>query len=259
MLGTRPRSASQRPSGLPLMAQQDRHRLTGTIGVIAALPGEAKSLRKSTVRWGGSSPEVALSGIGPQAAGAAAEHLAWSGAAGLVSFGYAGGLQRALRSGTLILPDEILEADGTRHRTDTAWMAALASAIAPDVAVVTGPLLSMPQMLTSAADKHAAHEATGALGVDMESAAIAATAERYGLPFIAVRAVLDEADHTVPSAILAAVDESGSVGLGRLVLALLARRREIATLIPLARAARASNQTLLAVCRLGGPRFGLVG
>jgi hypothetical protein len=93
----------------------------------------------------------------------------------------------------------------------------------------------------------------------MESAAIAAAAERHGLPFIAVRAVLDEADHTVPSAILAAVDESGTVGLGRLVLALLARRREIATLIPLARAARASNQTLLAVCRLGGPRFGLVG
>jgi hopanoid-associated phosphorylase len=259
MLEPRPRSARQHPSGLPLVRLTGTGHHTGTIGVIAALPGEAKSLRKSTAHWGGSSPEVALSGIGPQAAGAAAEHLARSGAAGLVSFGYAGALKPALRSGTLILPDEILAADGTRHRTDSAWAAALAAAIAPDVAVVTGPLLSMPHMLTSAEDKHAAHVATGALAVDMESAAIAAAAERYGLPFIVVRAVLDEADHTVPSAILAAVDASGTVGLGRLVLALLARRREIATLIPLARAARASNQTLLAVCRLGGPRFGLVG
>jgi adenosylhomocysteine nucleosidase len=244
----------ERSSGVPLM-----QRLTGTIGVIAALPGEARSLRKSTAHWGGSSPEVALSGIGPQAAGAAAEQLARSGAAGLVSFGYAGALKPALRSGSLVLPDAIVQADETRHETDSAWLAALIAAIAPDVAVVSGTLLSMPHMLTSAEDKHAAHIATGAVAVDMESAAIAATAERHGLPFIAVRAVLDEADHTVPSAILAAVDESGTVGLGRLVLALLARRREIATLISLARAARASNQTLMAVCRLGGPRFGLVG
>jgi adenosylhomocysteine nucleosidase len=259
MLGTKPRSTRQRPSDLPLLALRERQRLNGTIGVIAALPGEAKSLRKSTAHWGGSSPEVALSGIGPQAAGAAAEQLAWSGAAGLVSFGYAGALKPDLKSGTLILPDEILEADGTRHRTDTTWLAALVAAIAPDVAVVTGALLSMPRMLTSAEDKYAAHAATGALAVDMESAAIAAAAERHNVPFIAVRAVLDEADHTVPSAVLAAVDETGTVGLGRLILALLARRREIATLIPLARAARASNQTLMAVCRLGGPRFGLVG
>jgi hopanoid-associated phosphorylase len=261
MLGTRLRPRPQRPTGLPPIASFEGERRTagGTIGVIAALPGEARNLRKSTARWGGSSPEVALSGIGPEAAGAAAEHLARSGAAGLVSFGYAGALKAALRSGTLILPDQILAADGARHRADSVWLAALSAAIAPDVAVVTGALLSMPRMLTSAEDKHAAHLATGAVAVDMESAAIAAAAERHGLPFIAVRAVLDEADHAVPSAILAAVDKTGSVGLGRLALALLARRREIATLIPLARAARASNQTLMAVCRLGGPRFGLVG
>jgi adenosylhomocysteine nucleosidase len=259
MLETRRRSAQQRPSRLPQIPFRDRQRLNDTVGVVAALPGEVKSLRKSIALWGSSSPEVAQSGIGPQAAGAAAEHLAWSGAAGLVSFGYAGALQGGLRSGTLILPDEILEADGTRHRTDSAWLAALSAAIAPEVPVVTGTLLSKPHMLTSAEDKHAAHAATGAVAVDMESGAIAAVAGRHGLPFIAVRAVLDEAAQTVPSAVLAAVDETGAVGLGRLVLALLARRREIATLIPLARAARASDQTLLAVCRLGGPRFGLVG
>jgi adenosylhomocysteine nucleosidase len=244
MLGIRPRSARQP---------------TGVIGVIAALPGEVKSLRKSAARWGGSRPEVVLSGIGPSAAAAAAEELAWAGAAGLVSFGYAGALNPALKSGTLVLPDAIIEADGTRHSTDRGWLAALSAAISPDVPMVTGPMVSVARMLASAADKHDAHIATGAFAVDMESAAIAAVAKRHGLPFIAVRAVLDEAAQTVPSAILAAIDETGSVGLGRLVLALLARRREIATLIPLARAARASDQTLLAVCRLGGPRFGLVG
>ena len=259
MLETRSRSARPHPSRLPLIPLKGRQRLIDTIGVIAALPGEAKSLRKSTAHWGGSSPEVALSGIGPRAAGAAAEKLAWAGAAGLVSFGYAGALKPALRSGTLILPDEIIDADGTRYSTDGAWLSALAAAISPDVPVVTGPLLSVAHMLASAEDKRAAHAATGAVAVDMESAAIAAVAGRMGLPFIAVRAVLDEAAHAVPSAVLAAVDESGTVGLGRLVLALLARRREIATLIPLARAARASNHTLAAVCRLGGPRFGLVG
>ena len=259
MLGTRRHSAWRHTTGLPVVELNATQPPAGTIGVIAALPGEARSLRKSTAHWGGRGPEVVLSGIGPRAAGAAAESLVWAGAAGLVSFGYAGALKPALRSGTLILPDEIVDAGGRRYGTDSAWLSALAAAIAPDVPVVTGPLLSVDHMLASAEDKRAAHDATGAVAVDMESAAIGAVAGRHGLPFIAVRAVLDEAAHTVPSAILAAVDESGSVGLGRLVLALLARRREIATLIPLARAARASNQTLLAVCRLGGPRFGLVG
>jgi hypothetical protein len=79
MLGTRLRSARQRPSGLPLIRFQDAQQRTGAIGVIAALPGEAKSLRKSTAHWGSSRPEVVLSGIGPRAAGAAAED--WRGPA----------------------------------------------------------------------------------------------------------------------------------------------------------------------------------
>ena len=259
MLELRSRSARQHPTGLPFIALDGKQQLTGTIGVIAALPGEAKCLRKSTAHWGGRRPEVVMSGIGPKAAGAAADNLAWAGATGLVSFGYAGALKPALKSGTLILPDEILDDHGNRYGADRAWLSALAAAISPGVPVVTGPLLSVGRTLASAADKRAAHATTGAVAVDMESAAIAAVAGRHRLPFIAVRAVLDEAAHTVPSAILAAIDESGTVALGRLVLALLARRREIATLIPLARAARASDQTLLAVCRLGGPRFGLVG
>lgn len=259
MLGTPQRSPRQHATGLSFVRLDAAPHHTGPIGVIAALPGEAKSLRKSTAYWGGSRPEVVLSGVGPRAAGEAAEKLAWAGAAGLVSFGYAGALKPALRSGTLILPDEIIDADGNRHGTDRAWLSGLAAAIAPDVPVVGGPLLSVARMLASAEDKHAAHVATGAVAVDMESAAIAAVASRHGLPFIAVRAVLDEAAQTLPSAVLASVDETGTVGLGRLMLALLARRREIASLIPLARAARASNQTLLMVCRLGGPRFGLVG
>ena len=259
MLGMRAETAGRRPAGLPVAEPNASQPYAGAIGVIAALPGEARSLRKSTAHWGGRGPEVVLSGIGPRAAGAAAESLAWAGVAGLVSFGYSGALKPALKSGTLILPDEIIDAEGNRYTTDGAWLSALAAAIAPDVPVVVGPLLSVAHMLASAEAKCAAHDATGAVAVDMESSAIGAVAGRHGLPFIAVRAVLDEAAHTVPSAILAAVDERGTVGLGRLVLALLARRREIATLIPLARAARASNQTLLAVCRLGGPRFGLVG
>lgn len=249
----------QRPTRLPPVEVETAQRLIGSIGVVAALPGEAKSIRKSRAQWGGGSPEVALSGVGQRAAGAAAERLARSGAAGLVSFGYAGALNPGLRSGTLILPADVIEPDGTLHRADSGWLAALAAALAPDLPLATGALLSTPHLLASAEDKRAAHAATGAVAVDMETAAIAAAARRHGLPFIAVRAVLDEANQTVPSAVVAAVDDRGTVGLGRLMLALLARRREIPSLIPLARAARLSDRTLLAVCRLGGPRFGLVG
>jgi hypothetical protein len=147
-------------------------------------------------------------------------------------------------------------APGTR--TDSAWLAALAAAISPDVPVVSGPLLSVAPHAGQRRGQADAHVATGAVAVDMESAAIAAAAERHGLPFIAVRAVLDEAAQTVPSAIWRpSTNRNGGAGpAGSGAAGPAARDRDAHPAGP----RRAGNRpTLLAVCRLGGPRFGLVG
>lgn len=69
-------------------------------------------------------------------------------------------------------------------------------------------------------DKAAAQAATGAAGVDMESAAVAAVAEAAGVPFLVLRVVLDRADQSLPSAILAAVNEIGQPRLAPMLYGL---------------------------------------
>ena len=69
----------------------------------------------------------------------------------------------------------------------------------------------------------------------MESSAVAKAARTHGLPFIAVRAIVDTAEDEVPPAVSAA-SESGQVRIGRLFLGLL---RSPADLMPLLRLAAA--------------------
>lgn len=228
------------------------------VGVVAALPGEIKTLRRAAALWNGVGPRLALSGMGPKAAFAAADALARAGAAGLVSFGYVGALKPGLGSGTLILPGSILTVYGGHEQTDSGWAESLLTALDGSVTVAIGPLLSTDRMITGADEKRQLHAATGALAVDMESMAIAAAARRHGIGFLAVRVVLDEATHALPGAVTAALDVGGRVQLGRLARALVARPGDIAGLIALAGASRAADRTLLTVCRLGGPRLGLV-
>lgn len=227
------------------------------IGIVAALPGEMKVLRRAKAWWGAATPAVLHSGMGLDAAAAAAEALADQGVAGLVSFGCAGAISPDLACGALLLPDAVEHAGAGRYLADRAWHSALGRALRGSITYVTGPLVSVDRMLASVADKREAYAATGALAVDMESAAVASVASRHRLPFIAVRVVLDDARQVIPSAVTAALDDRGQVALSRLAMAFLFRPTEVLELFGLARAARIADRMLSAVCRLAGPRLGL--
>ena len=70
----------------------------------------------------------------------------------------------------------------------------------------SGRLLTSARSVGSVEDKAALFERTGAVAVDMESAAIAEVAEQHGLPFLAVRVVVDSAGDVLPAAVTAAAD-----------------------------------------------------
>ena len=74
------------------------------------------------------------------------------------------------------------------------------------IAYSTGAILTSHRVLANGAEKRRAKETTGAIAVDMESAAIAAEAAARGLPFLAIRAVLDEVDDEVVGAEMADAD-----------------------------------------------------
>ena len=192
------------------------------------------------------------------AAAHSARALVDAGAGALVSWGMAGGLDPALAAGTVFLPSEVMSIDGATVLTASPWRERLGEAIATQRSrsggspvMTRGRLATSPKAVGSLADKAALFRQTGAAAVDMESLAIAETADAHQLPFIAVRVIVDSAGDALPRAVTAAADSEGHLQIWRLMGALVRAPADLAPLLRLAHRYRAANRSLAAVARVG--------
>jgi adenosylhomocysteine nucleosidase len=189
---------------------------------------------------------LAVSGIGRVAAEAGARALVEAGVSALMTFGMAGGLDPALKAGSVVLPCEMISADGTRVAASRSWRERVAAAVSPLRAVAEGNLLTSAYAIDTPADKAAAFHDTGAAAVDMESAAVAEIASHHNLPFIAVRVIVDTAADTLPRAVVNA-SRAGRVQIGRLIAGLVLAPGEIGALIRLVQRYRIAMRSLRAI------------
>lgn len=134
----------------------------------------------------------------------------------VIGTGVVGALSSGLRPGDLVLSERVLtlDADGRIDEqvtvVDEAHLRTVSRSLTrAGIAYSTGAILTSHRVLVTGAEKRSAKEVTGAIAVDMETAAIAAEAAAHGLPFVAIRAVLDEVDDEVVGAAMA--DEDGNV------------------------------------------------
>ena len=221
------------------------------VGVVAALEAEARTLGPAVRRRDGlfflsDGALLAVSGMGGVLAAIAARNLIDAGAAALMSFGLAGGLDPLLSAGTIVLPSEVISRDGARFLTSTGWREQLSAAIAKQRPVAAGALLSSSQPIGAVAEKAAAFRETGAVAVDMESLGVAEVSAAHNLPFIAVRVIVDTAADVLPRAVVSASHE-GQVNIRRLIGGLVVAPLDLIGLIHLARAYRAATRSLAAV------------
>jgi adenosylhomocysteine nucleosidase len=219
-------------------------------GVVAALDVEARTLGPAMRRHDGLSSLgdgtlLAVSGMGGSLAAIAARRLVDAGVSGLMSFGMAGGLDPRLRCGCVVVPVEIISRDGGRFVTADAWRERIGAAVAKARSVAAGKLLSSPTVIDTVADKAAAYRDTGAVAVDMESLAIAEVAAAHGLPFVALRVIVDTAMDALPGAVVAASRE-GRLNIRRLLGGLAAAPLDLVALLRLLRRYRAATRSLTA-------------
>jgi adenosylhomocysteine nucleosidase len=226
---------------------------TGVAGVVVALADEARALSPQLARASLQPGEVfqvndrlllALSGIGPERAARAAQKLLAHGVSTLASWGTAGGLDPKLARATLVLPKRVIDDAGNSYGIDAPWRWRLEQALSGQVPLASGPLLGSARPLVGRAQKAAAHAATGAIAVDMESAAVASVAAAAGRPFMVARTITDTADEALPRAALAAVDADGRLQPWQLLRALLRRPQDLVELIALGRHFSAARKTL---------------
>ncbi|GAB3675001.1 phosphorylase family protein [Salinisphaera aquimarina] len=222
-----------------------------SVGIVAALPGEARSLARLRARGTAvlaDGAQLRLSGLGAERATAAARALVAEGVDRLISWGSAAALVPALHPGDLLLPREIIASDGRRLHSDDAWRESLTDALPGGLRIRHGALVQATGVLVNVASKQVLHECSHAVAADMESAAIAAVAAEFGLPFIAIRAIADDSTMILPPAANAAVDADGALKPLSMLRALAGRPRtmhaQLRALKQLAVAFKAAQNTL---------------
>ena len=227
------------------------------LGIVVAMTTEARSLAGQAVAKHPSfhPPEgvsIEISGVGPRQAHLASSKLLENGAKALASWGSAGGLVSEVFPGSLVLPRNILAANGTVYQADSHWHERLVRRLKGQMDLHTGPLTESKAVLTSPSEKMALFHRTGAVAVDMESAAVAAAAHQAGVPFVAIRAIADPVGLTVPQVVLTAADGFGRLRPFKLLERLAWHPAELLALIQLGRDFRAAHASLATVARLTG-------
>ncbi|MFD6280864.1 1-hydroxy-2-methyl-2-butenyl 4-diphosphate reductase [Streptomyces sp. NPDC060209] len=140
---------------------------------------------------------IIRSGMGPRAAENAVRHaLGQPGAGGtaVIASGFCAGLEPGMHPGDLVVAEETRDTGGTTACTGTGLLVDALVRAAPGRTVHTGPLAGSGHVVRG--QERAGLRATGAIAVDMESAATLRTAVRTGpRPVAAVRVVVDAPEH----------------------------------------------------------------
>lgn len=209
------------------------------------MPNEAKCFRKGKLPLQEIIPindaiSIFICGIGKEFASDGAKELIFSGVTHLLSWGFAGGLKASLNSGDAILAESVNNESHTIP-IDSVWLLKKL-AEETELKIKLGRLLSNMHMLSSPAEKLLWHERTNSDIVDMESYAVAQLAEENGLPFAAIRFVIDNSEMCLPEVVVEHTDNFGKPNINKLIAACISEPKTIKELMQLGLAANKAEK-----------------
>ena len=171
-------------------------------------------------------------------------------AAGIVSFGMGGAIDRRLRLGQWVIGKRL---SGTFHaKCDDRWVAALQARL-PNAAV--GSIHANGHLLSQQHDKVERSWASAALAADMESHIAGEAAAHANVPFVILRCISDIAEVELPPAVGVMMRPDGGLDVGAVMRSVMGRPGQLphlaSTLIGFAKAYR----ELIAGAKLAGDRL----
>lgn len=153
----------------------------GLILVVAAVPSELVAFRPGR-REG---LICVAGGMGARAGRSAREFLRRRSISCVVSAGFAGSASAGLRVGDLVMASDVVEESTGRRLTPP---------ISPEgviPGVRKGTFVTVERPLVASSDKRQRWDRFGAIAVEMETWAVASAAVEAGVPWLALRAILD--------------------------------------------------------------------
>src|SRR6266702_4090052 len=137
---------------------------------------------------------------------ASLEAAANRGAAGIISFGIAGGLAPHLAAGDWVVASGVRTQQG-HFPTDRGWARALLEALP---GAVHAEIIGADAPIAEPVEKRQLHLRTGAVAVDTESHVAARIAAAHRIPFAACRAIIDSAHRDLPPAAMVGLRPDGT-------------------------------------------------
>ena len=174
------------------------------------------------------------------------------GATAVISFGLAGALAPLLQTGDVVIATHVVSGDD-HYICDPSWSQNLRAKLPQARSVV---IVGVNHVVAHMGTKKALFRTTGAHAVDMESHIAARFAHERGLPFVALRAICDDALRTLPPAALEPPTQGGRVRLFAVLKSLLSDPSQFPELIQTGREAGAAFRALLRCRNLLGPELG---
>jgi adenosylhomocysteine nucleosidase len=186
--------------------------------IIGALEPELASLRKSLRRKEPLPVDVQVIGIGRESSVAGVDRLlgvhGGDEGAGLLLLGFAGGLDPALKAGDLLMPTCYYHESGDWFSADAQmWQQARVAAQESGLHVVLGNSLTVDHLAATPEDKRLLYRQHQVGSVNMEDYWVAEAASRAGVPFLAVRSVLDPVCQALPGYVLGLTGRPAGVAI----------------------------------------------
>jgi adenosylhomocysteine nucleosidase len=189
------------------------------------------------------------SGAGAENAQKAAELAVEKGATQLMSWGCAAALSPDLKMGDLVLAESLIDSNGQEISVNATWHQHAKKVLGSEITAYRGALIASKKVVSTAQEKQAIFEKTGAIALDMESGAIAKVATHYALPFLVIRAIADPASMDLPNALENALNEKGEVAITRILKSLVLNPKEIPHLIQVGQYFQLAKKTLSSVAK----------
>ena len=213
------------------------------LGIIAALPAEAATLKPRPTDVGQvlqikNDVSLIISGIGSEAAVRAANSLLNVGAERLISWGTAAALQPSMKSGDIIMPDELMHISKTPLKTNESgdfFKNNLMEIVKQNnIRLSRRAIINVDEFLTSPSVKYELNSQYNAVAADMESYSICEVAHQNGLEASVVRVITDTAEQSVPTFLSDVLDGYGNPVYPDFYLELIRQPGKIPELIRLA-------------------------
>lgn len=204
--------------------------------------------------WEGRRLLLAANGAGPKLAARAVEvairaitsaELSSSALEAVVSTGFCGALDPALRESQIVMASQVLDW-ANKESYDCVQIADVTGA-------VSGLVVSQDRIAIDDEEKRRLRDGSGAAVVEMEAAGIAARVKRAGLPFCCIKIILDRADESFAIDWNSMRNAEGRIARGKIMVRAITRPNLLPGLFRLKRRSEEAARVLgefLVSCRI---------